>query len=99
MITSGLLTMSKWQKKTIILLQKQKNMIQITEDYEIEYSKEFNEELTIFAVKIGDFIKNLPPLDRFYALKMVCDEIDGRATMYTIMGKMTEIGEIKSDSK
>lgn len=73
-------------------------MIQITEDYEIEYSEEFNEELTNFAVKVGDLIKDMPPLDRFYALKMVCDEIDGRASMYTIMGKMVLHGEIEGKS-
>ena len=74
-------------------------MIQITEDFEVEYSAEFNNELTNFAIRVGDLIKDLPPLERYYALKMLCDEIDGRATMYTVMGQIMLEGVTTGETK
>ena len=74
-------------------------MIKVTEDYEIEYSAEFNEELTNFSIKVGDCIKDLPPLERYYALKMLCDEIDSRATMYTVMGQIMLEGITGTETK
>jgi hypothetical protein len=67
-------------------------MITINEDYELEFPKDLDEEISNFAVRIGDAIKQMPPLERFYALRLVLDELDGRISMYTVMDMMKDQG-------
>jgi hypothetical protein len=67
-------------------------MITINEDFELEFPNELNEQISEFAVAIGDAIKDMPPLERFYALRLVLDELDGRISMYTVMNMMKDQG-------
>lgn len=72
-------------------------MITINEEFDVEFSSEINDELSSFAVRIGDSIKHMAPLERFYALKQILEELDGRISMYTVMDMMKDQG-IKSFS-
>jgi len=63
-------------------------MITIDKDYHIEYSEEFNNALSDFAILVGDSIKSMEALEKFYALKMVSEEIESRVTLYTVMGTL-----------
>jgi hypothetical protein len=74
-------------------------MIKINEDYELEFPTELNDEISAFAVRIGDAIKQMPPLERFYALRLVLDELDGRISMYTVMDMMKDQGITSVSSK
>ena len=78
-------------------------MVKINQEFEIEFPNEFNEELSNFAVKVGDAIKDMPPLERFYALKLILEELDGRISMYTVMDMISQQNdrsvEIKTNSQ
>ena len=63
-------------------------MITIDKDYHIEYSEEFNNTLSDFAIMVGDAIKSMEALEKFYALKMISEDIESRATLYTVMGTL-----------
>ena len=65
-------------------------MVKINSEFEIEFPNELNEEISNFAVKIGDAIKDMPPLERFYALKLILEELDGRISMYTVMDMISK---------
>jgi hypothetical protein len=78
-------------------------MVKINQEFEIEFPNEFNDELSNFAVKVGDEIKDMPPLERFYALKLILEELDGRISMYTVMDMISQQNdrsvEIKTNSQ
>jgi len=76
-------------------------MIKVKEDFNIEFSQEMSDSLNAIAVQIGDCIKDMPPLERFYALKTVCEEIDSRCTIYTMMGMLQSAKDdvINSETK
>lgn len=67
-------------------------MITINEEFDVQFTSDINDELSAFAVKIGDAIKHMPPLERFYALKQILEELDGRISMYTVMDMMKDQG-------
>ena len=60
-------------------------MIEINKDYHLELSSEFSDELSELAVKIGDFIKDKDPFERYYALRCVLDELETRVTFYGVI--------------
>lgn len=72
-------------------------MIQVTDDYGVEYSEDFNMALSEFAVKIGDDVKGMAPLEQYYAIKSVCEKLEGMVSIYILLGKhrMQEYSEGK----
>jgi hypothetical protein len=74
-------------------------MINITDDYGVEYSEEFNMALNEFAVKVGDNVKGMPPLEQYYAIKSVCEKLEGLISIYILMGvhRMAEYSEGKAE--
>ena len=69
--------------------------IKMAETYDIEYSQKFNDELNAFSVIVGDAIKDMSPLEKYYVLKTVCEEIEGRASVYVVMGNLQTEAETK----
>lgn len=69
--------------------------IKIADTYDIEYSKEFNDDLNAFSVIVGDAIKDMNPLEKYYALKTICEELEGRASVYVVMGDIKTKAETK----
>jgi len=69
--------------------------IKMVETYDIEYSQKFNDELNAFSVIVGDAIKDMSPLEKYYVLKTVCEEIEGRASVYVVMGNLQTEAETK----
>jgi hypothetical protein len=71
--------------------------ITLADTYDIEYSKEFNDNLNVFSVIVGDAIKDMSPLEKYYVLKTICEELEGRASVYVVMGdlKPEDIAETK----
>lgn len=69
-----------------------KNMkkIIINENFEVEYTDELNTAMTELAIMLGDDLKTLQPLEKFYALKMMCEEIEARCMLYTGIQKVRE---------
>jgi hypothetical protein len=66
------------------------NMIKVNEEFHMEYSEEINNALTDMAIKIGDCIKSMEPLEKYYALKMISEELESRVTLYSVMGTMLQ---------
>jgi len=64
--------------------------ISIADTYDIEYSKEFNDSLNVFSVVVGDAIKGMSPLEKYYVLKTICEELEGRASVYVVMGDLKD---------
>jgi len=62
--------------------------IKLADTYDIEYSAEFNDNLNTFSVIVGDAIKDMGPLEKYYVLKTICEELEGRASVYVVMGDL-----------
>ena len=60
----------------------------INKDYEIEYSDEFNQLLCEFAIKAGEEIKDLTPMERFYAMKLISERIETLTSVYVMVGQL-----------
>jgi len=57
--------------------------IKVNENLEVEYSEELNKAISELAILIGDDINSLQPLEKFYALRTMCEEIEARCMFYT----------------
>lgn len=66
------------------------NKIIINENFEVEYSNELNTAMTDLAIMLGDDLKRLQPLEKFYALKTMCEEIEARCVLYTGIQKVRD---------
>ncbi len=67
-------------------------MIKINEHLEVEFPQEVNDQITDFSVNMGQHIKHLPPLEKFYALKMILEELDNRISVYSVMEMLQNQG-------
>lgn len=65
-------------------------MIKVNEEFHMEYSDEMSNALTELAILIGDNIKGMAPLEKYYALKMISEEIESRVTLYTVVGSLAQ---------
>ena len=67
-------------------------MIKINENLEVEFPQDVNDQITDFAVKMGQELKTLQPLEKFYALKMLLEELDNRISVYSVMEMLQSQG-------
>lgn len=70
-------------------------MINVNEEFHMEYSDEVSNAISEFAILIGDNINQMAPLEKYYALQMICEEIAARTTLYCVMGSLAE--DVKND--
>jgi hypothetical protein len=62
----------------------------INENFEVEYTNELNLAMTELAIMLGDDLKRMQPLEKFYALKIMCEEIEARCVLYTGIQKVRD---------
>jgi hypothetical protein len=72
-------------------------MIKVTTNFEVEYTEDFNNQMNNFAVAIGDSLEGLAPLEKYYALKHVCEKLEGLVSIYIAFG-MFRMKEASSGS-
>jgi hypothetical protein len=67
-----------------------KKPLKINEEYEIVFSEDFEKKIVDFTVLVGDALRGMHPYEKFYALKMVMEDLEGRVSMYTAMQQMVD---------
>lgn len=63
----------------------------------MEYADTISNAISEFAILIGDNINQMPPLEKYYALQMICEEVAARTTLYCVMGSLIE--EVQSEKE
>lgn len=70
-------------------------MVEVTKDFEVIFSEEMNNMISQLSVSIGDAVKDMPPLQKFYVIKIICEEIDNRCIVYDMMGMLNDEQQVK----
>jgi hypothetical protein len=65
-------------------------MVTVNKNLEVEYTDELNTKISEISVLIAEAIKDLPPLERFYAIKVIIEDLESRSMTFGVMQQIID---------
>ena len=65
-------------------------MIKIHDSLEVEYTEKLNNAISEFSVKVAESIQTMQPLEKFYAIKVLIEDLESRIITCGVLQQMAD---------